>query len=684
MNRIPGISGLSIDSPLVTINSPNSFPPTWPPPNDFPIVIDGNGQIVSRYGDSVWNLTPWARKVVTLNFGDGSNHKDAPGVSFGNADLFRKIVAWWLYGPRNIRTPNTLASRFTVMRGIFVFCTQQGILASELTRYPRVAEQLIKIIRPSVASRTITILHEIWEERELLGDYLLDPGSIKELSRKIDKHEASQTPYIPPRIWKYQLSRLRECLEDFNAHLDQIEQCFVFCLNAYAENAGSLEKACSEWLLPSRRPFQVGYPQVNGAICGATYHGSFRKVTNRFKIEQLLERWTVDLDRNGATAFSTYFNLIGHVGTAYLVNFTLMRIEEAHSLRANCFQSEQDIATSEIIYYLRGTTTKTIEDDDAYWFTSPSVEMAIKAMHCVSKLRMIAANANSKTPINEDERINPFLVLRAYEPWRRQSEYLDLPISARLSTVNYAELATRNPKLFNKDELRITEEDLRIARMITPTLDPKIFDVGKVWPLGWHQLRRTGAVNMSASGVVGDQSLQYQLKHLTRAMSRYYGQGYYHLNIRPNGTARTEYIKAMYQVLAQEFSLLQSDRYVSPHGEKRKAQILNLVSETDHSSLIAAAKSGKIAYREIFLGACTNPHPCPYGGIDYVAQCGGGCGRPSCEHLLIDKQKEPTILKLKNILITRLESALEGSPLSESLQTQIRAVENTLNGLNSA
>lgn len=30
----------------------NHRPPTWPPPDDFPIVVDAKGTVVSRYADS--------------------------------------------------------------------------------------------------------------------------------------------------------------------------------------------------------------------------------------------------------------------------------------------------------------------------------------------------------------------------------------------------------------------------------------------------------------------------------------------------------------------------------------------------------------------------------------------------------------------------------------------------------
>jgi hypothetical protein len=46
-------------------------PPSWPPSKDWGCIEDAAGNVVSRWGDPVWNLWPWAGEQVALNFGDG-------------------------------------------------------------------------------------------------------------------------------------------------------------------------------------------------------------------------------------------------------------------------------------------------------------------------------------------------------------------------------------------------------------------------------------------------------------------------------------------------------------------------------------------------------------------------------------------------------------------------------------
>lgn len=186
---------------------------------------------------------------------------------------------------------------------------------------------------------------------------------------------------------------------------------------------------------------------------------------------------------------------------------------------------------------------------------------------------------------------------------------------------------------------------------------------------------------MQASGLVSDASLQYLLKHATRAMSLYYGQGY--SKLRFNEAARITYIRTMYEVLGKEVARLFSDRFVSPHGEKRKAEILKLVDPNDSKKLTELAKSGKISYRETLLGGCTNPLPCTFGGIDNVAACGGGYNKPTCASILFDREKTTAIRQLGSVIASRLVDAQEGSPYRESLEAQQRTIEKVLNVIES-
>ena len=671
--------GLGIDSPLVTPVASNYRPPTWPPPKDFPIVIDAQGNVISRYGDARWKFWPWARKQITLSFGDGPQRAGTSINTRENADFLRQIVAWWLYGPQALREFGTLYLRFKTIRTVFALCSREGIAASDLAHFPHVADKIAQALPVSQSGFGLRLLHMLYEQRDQLGFVLLDREGLRRLEAALPDHVHRQTPYIPPRIWVYQVNRLRAFLDDFDAHRQGIEECYRFCLEAYAHNAGSLAAACGQRLRKSRSPFVL--TSATGAHTGAVFHGPFSETARRFGIEDLLKRWLLGVDEEldsagrGIRCLGSYLSMVGYVGLAYLLNFSMMRIEEGSSLRADCLQVENDQRFGPI-YLLRGPTSKTVQDGDARWVTSPSARVAVEAMASVAKLRMIATEASPHVRTAAEHVANPYLIGRAFEPWARKHAAFSA-MDIRPHFISYSQVMSTWPNLFDDTELKITDEDLRVARLVTPTLDAETFQVGNVWPLAWHQLRRSGAVNMQASGLVSDASMQYQLKHVSRAMSLYYGQGY--SSVRFNESAQNEYVRTIYEVLGKQIGLLFSDRFVSPHGASRKDEILKFVDASDHTKLTAAARGGKVSWRETLLGGCTKIGPCEYGGVDNIARCGGGDGRAPCLDAMFDREKLPAMEQLKRVISSRLIEAPGTSPYRESLESQQRAVENALN-----
>jgi len=194
-------------------------------------------------------------------------------------------------------------------------------------------------------------------------------------------------------------------------------------------------------------------------------------------------------------------------------------------------------------------------------------------------------------------------------------------------------------------------------------------------------LRRTGAVNMQASGIVSDASVQYQVKHATRACTVYYGQG--RSKVRLNDSARAEFIRTMYEVMSKEISALFTNRFVSPLGEDHKLRKLQLVDPTDSKKLAQAAKTGRISYRETLLGGCMKRGSCTFGGIDNVIHCGGGDTGTPCADALYDRTKASRIVKLADLISAKLRDAPDSSPLRESLEAQHRSVKNALSHISS-
>lgn len=663
-------------SDWITSSHRSYRPPSWPPPPDWVSFEGRDGSVLSRWGDHCWNLSALVGYSLQLNFGDGPDPGRSAPLDPANANLLRCMVGWRMWGPRAVRSAATVQGIFSRLRPIMELCSREGILASDLMRFPKVLEQVPGILPPSGYDVTIAELHRFWDAREVIGFAVVDQEGIKRLTALQPEHDTKQTAYVPPRIWTYQVQRLRDCIDDFLAHRQQIEDCFNFCVDVYAHNAGSLQAAMTSALPSHHQPFATahvsGRTRTGRAIqtCGA-----FRETAKRFGIANLLDRWIVINDQDGIRRLSAYLTLAQYAGLAYIVNFTLQRVSEGASLRTDCLLWEEDPKLGRVPI-ICGETTKTDPDSDARWPTSPSVEAAVAAMTCVANLRMRCAAAHPDIHPTEEDRASPYLLDRAFEPWAGGGAK---PYTTRRYPIGYAALIRDFPLLFDKEQLRITDEDLRIARMLTPNLSAKKgFVVGYVWPFAWHQLRRTGAVNMFSSGYLSDSSMQFLLKHSSRLMPLYYGRGFtkLHLNEEVEGVV----IAAMYETMAQSILSAMSDRFVSPHStDAKNAIIVNLIGERDAKDLAKAARRGEVFFRETRVGACTSRGNCSYGGIESIARCTGGDGYKACSDVLYDRTKAPHAETELKQLEQELARWPKGSPRYQALVLELRGLENFLN-----
>lgn len=658
--------GLQIDSPLAHPGAQNFRPTCWPPHADWAPILDNKGVAQCLYRDSMWPLDVWAGKPLKLNFGDGATR--GARIDKQNANLFRACTAWWLYGPRGCRTAGDLSSRHVALKPLFVTCSEEGVDAGSLMRFPRVIDKVARSLAPSRFDKVITLLHELLDAREELGFCILDKDGITRLSKLAPDHKVEQTPYIPPRIWSYQLTSLRECLTEYLAHREQVDACFAFCCEAYATNFGSLKLAVNSRTDGSRSPFQ----RRKHKIAGCVYHGPFKVTSDRFGVTPLIERWvrpfTGAKGEKQITALSQYLDLVSKVGLAYLLNFSLMRIQEGWNLRSDCLLVEHDERFGDI-HLLCGETTKTDSDADARWPVSASAEIAVAAMKHIAGMRMHCARERDGIGLTEDDQANPYLISYHYEPWGKGRSKL---YNARPQVSNFDQVIQAYPRLLNANKLTITEKDLRIARLITPTINPEKFKVGARWAFSWHQLRRTGAVNMLSSGLVNEASLQFILKHTSRVMTLYYGRNHSRLNLSQE--TRTMFLKTMYQEFGRALQSLQKPQFVSPLGPERKADIVVFIKETEADALDKAARQGKIGARRIRAGFCVKNRSCPYGGHEAIAHCLGGANGKGCPDLLIDTTKASEIRAYEAVIDEQLAVVHPESPRHKRLQAEKRAI----------
>ena len=654
-------------------------PPSWPPPLDWIVSLDRDGNSRSEWGAPIWDFTAWAGYSFKLHFAKTPRRR---GSKLGqqNQHLLRMCATWLIWGPQGNMSWRTLRTRFGVLRRVVLLCEHSGIVASDLVRFPRVQRLIIDVVAGKEERKVLLVIFDrLYRARESLGFVLVDEAGIRRLAEEFaaaNHDDIEQTAYIPSRIWTYQVTRLRECLDDFLAHRQAVENCFDFCLAAYVKNYGSLAAAVA-----TRRngtginPF-TDPGHKTGKRTGREYHGRFEDTAKRFGVDVLFRKWAETAGGVlNITQFSTYLSLVQHAGLAYIGNFTLQRSAEFADLRSDCLIWEEDPSFGRIPT-ICGETTKTDPDSDARWPTSPSVDVAVEALTLVAGMRVRCALESAEAGWTEYDVSNPFLYTHAYEPWSTSQG--EKPYSVRPNLARYTAVVERFPRLFDPEKLRITQEDLNTARLFTPNLDKAgSFAVGKIWPLAYHQLRRTGAINMFASGILSDSSIQVIMKHLTLLQTRYYGRNFSRLRLNQEWEDMT--VAARYEVMAKQMESITEERYVSPYGEERKQQIvLDLIGEKDFERLDKEGIKGNVSFRAIRLGGCTNREHCEYGGIESISRCTGGDGDKPCPQVIYDKRKRPSAERQLESVVKKLNNAEADSPRAQALQAEAQGLRNFL------
>ena len=100
------------------------------------------------------------------------------------------------------------------LKPLIYVCSKNNILISDLNNHDYVLEEIASKYK-SQTIRLLNLLKNLYANSGEIGFVLLDYNSIKKLSKYFDENYVTQTPYIPYRIWSYQIIRFEVCLKDF-------------------------------------------------------------------------------------------------------------------------------------------------------------------------------------------------------------------------------------------------------------------------------------------------------------------------------------------------------------------------------------------------------------------------------------------------------------------------------------
>lgn len=647
LNKIENLQ-FKANIPHINKNSACFSPPSFPPPDDFPMCIDETSVITTRYGDDIWDFTAFGAKSF-MYFSDYDETNKA---------LFKKIMFYIIYGHLS-RGSNYYSLRmwYETLQDLFRVCIENSIPADQFTRYPKLIPKLAEKIPQSRFGKAISHFNALLENKEELGLLLLNENSIANLKRHDKDYEGGQNAYIPASIWYKLIHNLDQVMDDFVMHQENLEAAYHWITKSFISN-----KKHSKG---QRRtsPFQTETP--NYLI---KYDGNFDDFLREHGLFELFETYQ-DNDKKlrcsfGLKQFSAYLNNVSFACYIVVLFYSLMRRDEALSLRTDCLVTETDERMGEL-YLLVGETTKTDPDSDARWVVNKNAAKAVSIAQSLVNWKLQHIKTSSKdTP-------HLFQNLTVWEKGHQNTKPRTI--------TQFDKIVNSAKQFFRPDSYHISPEDYSEALALTPSLTRHDwFKVSGIWRFNFHQLRRTLAVHFAVNQI-SPATGQFQMKHATREQQFHYMNN--HGRLMLNSVAEQEVVNEFYAEMARNITgvVNNESNVILPHSKSPvKDNIVSFITENEKKQLMKAQKNGSVAFRKNLLGGCMKEGSCEYGGFDSITHCAGGVNNKFCSDLIIDGTKELKFKDDRDYYQERMDDTPEESPLYGALKAELKGYDRVL------
>lgn len=565
------------------------------PAKDFVISRKVDGSVLSRYGDEVWDLTPYnsASGKVRLYFKHPSGEEMTEDVK----GELKWVTFCLLYLIPSPLSANSVVGFFNALKNLAAYhAIQKSRSFLDYIGDFKSFNIYIRDVKPSnkqIISLVQVIFHLLKVGSEISGINVNDSLKFERLGSELQNvrtNQVAQTLPIPSRVYLQRMMQLESVLDEVMIHCDQIVSLLRKCLqeNHYGlsydvqrcQGRGKSERLSSitgQKLLPFQPDFDEALRE----------HG----LTEFAKKFEFRSRQTL----------SGFISKIRYVCKHQLHLYSGMRHDEVKLLKVGSLVREPMIWGD--AWFLEGVTTKVHKGSKKVrWVTSSAVESAIKIAEAFT--REIARYWKY-----EPEDCSLFLPLSNLQ----NQTFIPAPDD----TIEF-ELSR-----FNPESIVVTKDDLlEIERIVLDVDWEKYPDVkiGEPWPFKPHQYRRSLAVYGSNSGLIENTSMKFQLKHLTDSMTLYYAKGTERA-IDILGDCDDSHFVYEYQkqkpvtdaiVFVRDY-LLSDEHLFGGVGfllhKADPASGFKIIKELREKTKRRFSK-GEIAYKETPLGACMNSGRC--------------------------------------------------------------------------
>jgi hypothetical protein len=188
-------------------------------------------------------------------------------------------------------------------------------------------------------------------------------------------------------------------------------------------------------------------------------------------------------------------------------------------------------------------------------------------------------------------------------------------------------------------------------------------EVGKLWPLTFHQYRRSLSVYAHRSGMVSLPALKGQLQHITDEMRAYYSDGFCRaVNLvfdKEHFSHEWNAAKSESSFLAYSLALLFSDEdLIGEIGGRGAARMQEAISSRPKKETLKLFRDGKLAYRETVLGGCIAVDACNQTPLEPIPW---DCLEKDCTNAVVFGKRLSLLIKTQEAVVTTLASTESGS-----------------------
>lgn len=352
---------------------------TTRPRDDFIISKKTNGLVLSRYGDDIWVLSPYAttpKKPSPLKF-----------LSF--SEKIRADVKWLMFiliymantGRANTLSPGTLTQYMQLLKLLGIFCRENNSTPCEVLGSTALLKKFIINIEDK--GKIIRLLAPLLNQIFFLGMKstginVVDKKTIEEIRKFYRYHHqiVRQHAVIPPRIFSHLLNQYWCVVNMIDPHKNNLSRFIKHCFSNKLYGRSRVTQYLSEL---KRNEYE---PYFNEAVKA---HGLVELFT-RYNVSCLAQ----------VTRFLTQ---VQHTCKELIHIYSGMRDSEAQSLKIDCLHVEK--SQHGVMVHLLGETSKLIgQHKTTAWVTSNEVT---KAVNLAKTIALVVAHCKGfktkKTPL---------------------------------------------------------------------------------------------------------------------------------------------------------------------------------------------------------------------------------------------------------------------------------------------